>query len=59
MTEEAKLIARLNALRDEFAKAAMQAIVTGLANNNIYVDCDYVAGGAYQIADSMMEARKK
>lgn len=42
-------------LRDHFAMAA----VTGFAANNDHTKSDYLAKRAYELADAMMEARKK
>jgi hypothetical protein len=50
-------------LRDEFAMAAMQALITGEANNGERLDgvrgFKTIATAAYAAADAMLEARIK
>lgn len=44
-------------LRDEFAMAAMQAVVSCLMEDDLFLLSSNVAGRAYEIADAMMAAR--
>lgn len=45
-------------MRDEFAKAAMQGILTATLTPNTVWSQDEAAETAYNVADAMMKARK-
>ena len=54
-----KSAAEIAELRDRFASAAMQGVLSNHGETEFGIDFEYVAKTAYGVADAMLEARAK